>query len=86
MESGATVSGSVLGPGVVVETRSELRNAVLHAGARVSHGSTVHDSVVGRESVLKPDVALAAETIIGAGVTVPSGTRISGGRVPAERD
>ena len=86
VESGATVTSSVMGAGAVVETRVELRNAVLHAGARVSHGGTVHDSVVGREAVLKPDVALAAETIVGAGMTVPSGTRISGGRVPADRD
>ena len=75
-----------MGAGAVVETRVELRNAVLHAGARVSHGGTVHDSVVGREAVLKPDVALTSETIVGAGVTVPSGVRISGGRVPADRD
>ena len=86
VESGATVKASVMGAGAVVETRVELRNAVLHTGSRVSHGGTVHDSVVGREAVLKPDVALAAETIVGAGVTVPSGTRISGGRVPADRD
>ena len=43
-------------------------------------------SVVGAYAVLKPDVSLAAETIVGAGATIPSGTRISGGRVPSERD
>ena len=59
---------------------------MLHSGARVSHGGSVHDSVVGAYAVLKPDVSLAAETIVGAGVTIPSGTRISGGRVPAERE
>ena len=46
----------------------------------------MHDSVVGAYAVLKPDVSLAAETIVGAGVTIPSGTRISGGRIPAERE
>ena len=40
----------------VVEARAELDGAVLHAGARVSHGSSVHDSVVGAYAVLKPDV------------------------------
>jgi UDP-3-O-[3-hydroxymyristoyl] glucosamine N-acyltransferase len=59
---------------------------VLHTGARVSHGGNVRDSVVGAFAVLKPDVSLSAETIIGAGATVASGTRISGGRVPAERE
>jgi UDP-3-O-[3-hydroxymyristoyl] glucosamine N-acyltransferase len=46
----------------------------------------VRNSVVGAYAVLKPDVSLEAETIVGAGVTIPSGTRISGGRVPAERE
>ena len=70
----------------VVEARAELEGAVLHTGARVSHGGRVHDSVVGPYAVLKPDVSLAAETLVGAGATIPSGTRISGGRVPPERD
>ena len=86
IEAGARVRASVVGPGAVVEARSDLDRAVLHTGARVSHGSSVHDSVVGPFAVLKPDVALAAETVIGSGVTIASGTRISGGRVPSERD
>jgi UDP-3-O-[3-hydroxymyristoyl] glucosamine N-acyltransferase len=73
----------VLGPGAHVEA-AELDGAVLHARARVSHGSSVRNSVVGADSVLKPDVALGDETVIGAGITIMSGTRISGGRVPAE--
>jgi NDP-sugar pyrophosphorylase family protein len=86
VESGARVHASVLGAGAVVEARADLDGAVLQEGARVSHGASVRDSVVGAFAVLKPDVSLAAETIVGAGATVPSGTRISGGRVPAERD
>jgi mannose-1-phosphate guanylyltransferase len=86
IESGARVHASVLGAGAVVEARADLDGAVLQTGARVSHGGSVHDSVVGAYAVLKPDVSLAAETIVGARATVPSGTRISGGRVPAERE
>jgi mannose-1-phosphate guanylyltransferase len=86
IEGGARVHSSVLGAGAVVEARADLDGAVLQDGARVSHGGSVHDSVVGAYAVLKPDVSLAAETIVGAHATVPSGTRISGGRVPAERD
>jgi mannose-1-phosphate guanylyltransferase len=85
IEAGARVRASVLGAAAVVETRAELDGAVLHAGARVSHGGSVRQSVVGEYAVLKPDVSLAAETIIGAGTTIGPGTRISGGRVPAER-
>ena len=33
-----------------------------------------------------PVVALRADTVVGAGVTVAAGTRISGGRVPADRE
>ena len=65
---------------------AEVDGGVLQTGARVSHGGSVRNSVVGAYAVLKPDVSLSAETIIGCGATVPSGTRISGGRVPAERE
>jgi NDP-sugar pyrophosphorylase family protein len=84
VDAGARVRRSVLGAGAVVESGAELDGAVLHEGARVSHGSSVIASVVGRDAVLKPEVALGDETIVGAGMTVASGTRISGGRVPAE--
>jgi mannose-1-phosphate guanylyltransferase len=86
IEAGARVHASVLGAAAVVEARADIDRAVLHTGARVSHGGSVRDSVVGAYAVLKPDVSLAAETIVGAGATIPSGTRISGGRVPAERE
>jgi len=59
---------------------------VLHEGARVSHDSTVDHAVVGRHTVVKPDVVLSAQTIVGADCTVVSGTRISAGRFPAERE
>ncbi|HUI48164.1 MAG TPA: NDP-sugar synthase [Acidimicrobiia bacterium] len=85
VEAGAHMVRSVIGAGAVIEARAELDGAVLHTGARVSHGGSVRDSVVGAYAVLKPDVSLASETIVGAGVTVASGTRISGGRISAER-
>jgi NDP-sugar pyrophosphorylase family protein len=86
VEAGARVRRSVLGAGSVVERDAVVDGAVLHAGARVSHGSTVHASVVGVEAVLKPEVRLEGDTLVGAGMTVMSGTHISGGRVPAERE
>jgi len=84
IEAGACVRASVLGAGAAVEAGAVLERAVLHAGARVSHGGRVVDSVVGADAVLKPDVSLTGETIVGAGATVASGRRISGGRVTAE--
>jgi NDP-sugar pyrophosphorylase family protein len=86
IEADARVRRSTLGAGAVVEHGAVLDGAVLHAGARVSHGSTVHDSVVGTDSVLKPEVSLSENTIVGSDLTVASGTRISGGRVPADRE
>jgi len=86
IESGARVRDSVLGARAVVERGAVLDGAVLLEGARVSHDSTVDHAVVGRETVVKPDVVLSAQTIVGADVTVASGTRISGGRFPAERE
>jgi NDP-sugar pyrophosphorylase family protein len=86
LESGATVRGSVVGPGVVVERDVLLERVVLHAGARVGHGSVLHDSVLGIDAVCKPEVVLGECTLIGTGVTIASGTRISAGRVPAARD
>jgi NDP-sugar pyrophosphorylase family protein len=86
LESGATVRGAVVGPGAVVERDVVLEHVVLHAGARVGHGSVLSDSVLGIDAVCKPEVVLGEYTLIGAGVTIASGTRISAGRVPAARD
>jgi NDP-sugar pyrophosphorylase family protein len=86
IEAGARVRRSVVGAGAVVEAGAELDGAVLHAGARASRDSSVRNSVVGCDAVLSPDVALGGDTVVGAGVTVVTGTRISGGRVPAERE
>jgi NDP-sugar pyrophosphorylase family protein len=86
VQSGARVRGSVLGAGVIVEQGAVLETAVLHDEARVSHDSTIDHSVVGRRTVVKPDVLLTEHTIIGADVTVASGTRISAGRYPSERE
>ncbi len=86
IEARAHVRRSVLAAGVIVEADAVLDGAVLHAGARVSHGASVRNSVCGAVAVLKPDVALGDETVVGAGTTVMSGTRLSGGRVPADRE
>jgi NDP-sugar pyrophosphorylase family protein len=86
VQSGARVRGSVLGAGAIVEQGVVLETAVLHDEARVSHDSTIDHAVVGRNTVVKPDVVLTEYTIVGADVTVASGTRISAGRYPAERE
>jgi mannose-1-phosphate guanylyltransferase len=86
VQSGARVRGSVLGEGAIVEQGAVLESAVLHESARVSHDSTVDHSVVGPRAVVKPDVMLTENTLVGEDVTVASGSRISAGRLPAERE
>lgn len=85
IESGARVRGSVVGPHAVIERGADLDGAVVHSGARISHGAAVRQSVIGADAVLKPDVTVRALTVVGCNVAVPSGTQITGGRVPAER-
>lgn len=83
VDAGARVAASVLGPGVVVEPRAEVVRSVVHARAQICHGASVVDSVIGADALCKPDSATSEQTIVGAGVTITSGTRISGGRVPS---
>jgi NDP-sugar pyrophosphorylase family protein len=87
IERGATVEGSVVGPGAVVGTDARIERSVLLAGADICERSMVADSVVGPHSILKPEGALTDLTLVGASTSIPAGTRISGGRVPrAEPD
>jgi mannose-1-phosphate guanylyltransferase len=83
IERNAHVAASVLGRDVIVEVGADVHGGVLHDRVRV-YDATVADSVVGAGSVCKPDVYLAAHTIVGADVTIPTGTRLTAGRVPAE--
>src|SRR5579862_2611039 len=86
VQSGARVRGSVLGAGAIVEQGAVLETAVLHDEARVSHDCTLDHAVIGRNTVVKPDVMLTGFTIVGADVTVAAGTRMSAGRYPSERE
>ena len=82
IEAGAAVSASVIGPGVVIGAGARLERSVVLAGAQVSERAILTDSVLGSDAILKPEVALTDLTLIGAGISIAAGTRISGGRVP----
>jgi UDP-3-O-[3-hydroxymyristoyl] glucosamine N-acyltransferase len=75
-----------LGAGAIVERGAVLETVVLHDEARVSHDSTLDHAVIGRNTVVKPDVVLTDFTVVGADVTVAAGTRMSAGRYPSERE
>jgi mannose-1-phosphate guanylyltransferase len=82
IEAGAEVGASVIGPGAVVGAGARVERSVVLDGAHVSERAIVTDSVLGRDAILKPEAALTDLTLIGAGISVAAGTRISGGRVP----
>jgi mannose-1-phosphate guanylyltransferase len=86
VESGATVEASVVGPGAAVGTGVRIERSVLHAGAQVCERSVVTDSVLGADSILKPEGELTDLTLVGAATSIAAGTRISGGRVPPVDD
>jgi mannose-1-phosphate guanylyltransferase len=82
IERGAAVEASVIGPGADVGAGARVERSVLHAGARACDRSVVADSVLGADSILKPEGELTDLTIVGAATSIAAGTRISGGRVP----
>jgi NDP-sugar pyrophosphorylase family protein len=82
VEDGAVVTGSVIGPGAVVAAGARVERSVVMGGAQVSERAIVADSVLGADAILKPEGALTDLTLIGAGISIAAGTRISGGRVP----
>jgi NDP-sugar pyrophosphorylase family protein len=67
---------------VVVGAGTRLEGSVVLAGAQIAEHCTIVDSVVGADAILKPEVSLTDLTLIGAGISIAAGTRISGGRVP----
>jgi NDP-sugar pyrophosphorylase family protein len=80
--AGATVADSVVGPGVHIGAGARVERSVLLAGSEVGELAVVTDSVLGPEAILKPEAALTDLTLVGAGMCIAAGTRISRGRVP----
>ncbi len=81
--AGASVGSCVIGAEVEIATDAHLVRSVLHASSQVASGGEVIDSVLGASAHLGAGAGLADLTLVGAGVTVSAGTRISGGRIPA---
>ncbi len=87
VEAGARVHASVLGAGAVVESRAEIDGAVLQSGSRgvcTEVASTIPSSAPTRCS--SPTCRCRPRRSSARARRVPSGARISGGRVPAERE
>ncbi|HEY1740030.1 MAG TPA: NDP-sugar synthase [Acidimicrobiia bacterium] len=83
ISSGATVGSSVIGAGAEISSGAHLVRSVLHRAATVATGAEVIDSVLGAAAHVGAGAGLADLTLVGAGASVGTGTRMSGGRVSA---
>ena len=81
---GAAVSASVLGAGSMVRPGARVEGSVLLPGAKVEEDAVVVGSILGRHSVVSGGSRLAPVTVVGDGVVVPAGARLTDARVPAE--
>jgi NDP-sugar pyrophosphorylase family protein len=77
----ATVEVTTLGSDVVVDEGANLAYSVVMDGARIGKGVHVDASVVGPGAVIEAGAILSDHTIVGAGVVVPPGTRLSAAKV-----
>ena len=82
VKPGAVVHEAVLSEGVTVADGARVERSVLLAGARVEERAVVSDSILGRDVVVGEGACVADLTVLGDGVTVPPGERLSGVRIP----
>jgi mannose-1-phosphate guanylyltransferase len=82
--AGAVVTASVVGARAVVRPGARVEGSVLLPGATVEEGAVVMGSILGRDCVVSGGSRLAPVTVIGDGVVVPAGSRLTDARVPAE--
>jgi mannose-1-phosphate guanylyltransferase len=82
VKPGAVVHEAVLSEGVTVADGARVERSVLLAGARVEERAVVSDSILGRDVVVGEGACVADLSVLGDGVTVAPGERLSGARVP----
>jgi len=82
VKPGAVVHEAVLSEGVTVADGARVERSVLLAGARVEERAVVSDSILGRDVVVGEGACVADLTVLGDGVTVGPGERLSGARIP----
>jgi NDP-sugar pyrophosphorylase family protein len=80
--AGAALTDTVLGRDVTIGEDARIDDAVVLPGAHVGAGVTLADAIVGPGAVLEAGAMLSDHTIVGAGATVRSGTRLSAAKVP----
>lgn len=85
VEQGAVVGGSILSEGAVVDRGAQVEGCLLLPGARVGPGARVQHSILGWGSTIGEGAYVDEVSVLGRGVAVPAGARLSGARLPAGR-
>lgn len=78
--------GAVLGKDVRLDTGACVKDSVILDGAVIARDAAVSRSIVGRRAVIGEGAVLADLTMIGDGEVVAPGARLSGARLPEERN
>jgi NDP-sugar pyrophosphorylase family protein len=79
-----TVERSVIGPGATVEEGASVIGSVVLPGAAIRRGAEVRDAIIGPRATIESDAIVEAGSVVGDGVVVTAGSRLSGKRVPEE--
>lgn len=73
-----------LGAHSTVAAEAVVERSVVLARATISHGAVVRDAIIGSGVRLGAGAVVDAGSVIGDGVDVPAGARLSGARIPEE--
>lgn len=76
IKPGAVVVNSVLGEGVLVEERANVENSVIWPYTRISVGSEIRDSVIGRSCHVGRNASISSGSVIGDKSTLTDYTRV----------
>jgi mannose-1-phosphate guanylyltransferase len=82
LDPGASVSGSVIGPGVVIEAGAVVSGSVVHAGTRIGRDAVLRDSIAGRNVTIGEGATIEGLTVLGDGAVVGVGASLCGARMP----
>jgi mannose-1-phosphate guanylyltransferase len=83
VDTGATVTNSILGKGVKVGAGASVASSVCFDGAVIAAGAQVRCSIVGRGARIGAGAVVTHLSVVGDAAVVPPGTHLDAGRVPA---
>jgi mannose-1-phosphate guanylyltransferase len=81
----ASVTSSVVGDRVSIGAGAVIDGSVLLADVTVGPGAEVRSSIVGRGARIEAGAVVSDLSVVGDDAVVPSGSRLSGARVPVAR-